>query len=150
MHNRKLAHVVECLQDLDGEALGKSHGKALKIIVFDELVQVDAQHLKDYAHMTSERKVVFYSHNVLCVFVVLVAQVLKYLYFNLALFVQFLPVFKHLDSHCLVRLVVETFYHHAERSSTQFLLHFVTKVYMVFRFVQVVCFIIIKPKVINT
>ena len=46
MHDGELLHVVEGLEDLDGEAFCERHRKALEVVVLDELVEVHTQHLE--------------------------------------------------------------------------------------------------------
>lgn len=86
MHNGKLVHVVKGLKDLKTEALGEGNGEALEVIILDELVQVDAEHLEHNEHMTSEHKVVLDTNNVLGVIVITISQGLQNFDFNFALF----------------------------------------------------------------
>jgi hypothetical protein len=46
VHYLVLEKVLKGDKDLEGEALGECDGKALEVVVLNELVQVDAQHLK--------------------------------------------------------------------------------------------------------
>ena len=99
--------------------------------------------------MAPESKVVFDPYDIFGVFMVLVTKVFKDLYFDLALFVQLLPVLQHLNCDSLVRLVVKALNDDSKRSSAQLLLDFVPEVDMVFRLVQVICLIVVKPKVVD-
>ena len=74
MHDGKGIHIIQSLNDLNGKALGKGHGKALEVIVLDELIQVNAQHFERDAHVASEREAVFDAHNVFGVVAVIVSK----------------------------------------------------------------------------
>ena len=74
MDDWKLEHVVQGLQDLNWESFGQSDWEALEIIVFNELVQIDAEHFESDTHMTSESKVFSYPYNIFCVLMILVTE----------------------------------------------------------------------------
>ncbi len=48
MHNVVLLHKEESNENLYGESLDQIQGKALEIVHFYELIEIDAQHLKSY------------------------------------------------------------------------------------------------------
>ena len=74
MNYWKWAHIVQCFQDLDRKSFSQSHWKALEIIIFNELIQVYAQHLKTYANMASEGELIFDAHNIFAIFMIIISQ----------------------------------------------------------------------------
>lgn len=78
-----------------------------------------------------------------------VTQRLQDLDLDLALLMQFLPVLQDLHCHCLAQLMVEAAYHHAESTLSQFLLHFVTIVYLLFRLIEVVSLVVVEAMVVD-
>lgn len=149
MYDRKLVHEVKGLQDLDRESLGESHRKALEIIVFHELIKVDAQHFKTHADVVSESKFVFDTHNVLAIFVVIISESLQDFNLDLSLLMEFLPVFQNLYTNVLLIFVVKTSQNDTESTPSKLLLDFISVLNLVLGFIKKISLLIIKAVIIN-
>ena len=147
MHDRELVHVVQSFKDLDREALGERHREALEIIILDELVQVDTQHLEDDAHMASEREAVLDPHYVLAVVHVAIPQGLEDLDLDLSLLMELLPVLQDFEGYMLFSLVVIAAENHSECASSQLLENFISVQDLVLGFIKEVSLIIVKSMV---
>ena len=142
MHDRELIHVVEGLQDLETEPLRQGHRESLEVVVPDELVEIDRQHLEQNADMGSKRELSLDSNDVLHVIRVLVFQSLENLDFNFSLLVKLFPIFEDFDSYLLFGFVIETLQNDTEGSSAQFLLDFIPISNVVLSFVDEVSLVI--------
>lgn len=58
---------------MNTKPLRQGHRKTLEIVILDELVEIDGQHLERDEYMASEREVVFYANDILAVLTVLVS-----------------------------------------------------------------------------
>ena len=58
---------------MNTKPLGQGHRKTLEIVILDELVEIDGQHLERDEYVASEREVVFYANDILAVLTVLVS-----------------------------------------------------------------------------
>lgn len=147
MHDGELKHIVESFENLDGEPFGQCHWEPLEIIVLNELVQVDAKHLKAYEYMTSECERVFYPYDVLRILVILVPKRLQNLYLNLTLFMQFLPVFQYLQGNYLFALMVKAPDNDTEGSFAKFLLNLIPVINLFLCFIQIVSLVVVESVV---
>ena len=149
VHDRELVHVVQSLQDLDAKPLGQGHREALEVVVLDELVQVDGQHLKRDEHVTPEGEVVFDPDDVLAVLSVMVPQSLQDSNLDFTLLMELLPVLENLKGDSLLVLVVVAPHHDSKSASTQLLLHFVSVVYLVLSLVKVVSLVVVEAVIVD-
>jgi hypothetical protein len=143
-----LKHVVQGLQDLNTKSLGQGYGKSLEIVVFNELIQIDAQHFKSDANMRPESIVVPNSHNVLAVFMVLISKCLQDFDLNFSLLMEFFPVFQNLDGHMLFSLVIKASQNDTKGSPSQLFLDFISVLQLVLGFIKIIRLIIVKSMVI--
>ena len=79
----------------------------MKVVIFDELIEVDTKHLKANANMRSEGKFGTYSHDILAVLMVSVSEGLQYFYLDLSLLMELLPVLKDLYGHVFLSLMIK-------------------------------------------
>jgi hypothetical protein len=69
-----LEDVLEGYKDLDRESLSECDREALEIIIFDELIKVDAKHLERYENMISESETVPNGHNIPLLLRIIISQ----------------------------------------------------------------------------
>jgi hypothetical protein len=67
--------IFECLQYLDGESPDQANGDSLEVVVFDELVQVNAQQLKPNDQVLSEYRVVLHSDDIVHIIWIILLQI---------------------------------------------------------------------------
>lgn len=147
VHDGEGLHVVQCLQDLDGESLRQGHRKALEIVVLNELVQIDTQHFESNTHMTSKSKVFLNSDNIFAVIVVCISECFQYFDLNFTLFMKFFPILQDLDGHMLLFFVIKASEYYTKSTPTQLLLNLISILKLILGFVEEVRLIIIKPMI---
>ena len=81
----------------------------MKIIVFDELVQVHAETLKSNQEVLSKQHIVLDPDDVVGIILVVVVEVLQQLEFDSGLVLKLLLVPDYLNRYFLLCLVVEAF-----------------------------------------
>jgi hypothetical protein len=82
----------------------KLQRKALKLVLFDEFVEIDAEQLKSDAHMTSKHKVVIHVDQVKGIVFILLSQMLKNANLFLGLAVKPLLIPYHLECNMLKKI----------------------------------------------
>lgn len=149
MHDRELVHVLQGLEDLDAESFSQRHRESLKVVVLDELVEINAQHFKTDEYVAAEGEVVLDADDVLRILPVRVSQRFEDADLDLALFVELLPVLQDLQSDGLLLLVVVATDDDTERSTAQLLLDLITEVDMVLGIVQIVGLVVVEAVVVH-
>lgn len=87
----------------------------MKIIHFDEIVQVDGQHFKDNDQMLSKHKLINLAHNVLFIVGIIYVQSLNEFCLDEALLVQSFFITQYFECNVLFGLVIDALQHDAER-----------------------------------
>ena len=120
----------------------------MEVVVFDKLVQVDAQHFEANADMAPESEAFPRPDDVLAVLMIIISESLQDFNLNLTLLVEFLPVFKDLDRHMFLCLVIEAPENHTKCSSSQLLLDLIPICNLVLGIIEVVGLIIVEPVIV--
>ena len=107
----------------------------MKIVVFDELIEVNAEHFEADEDVGAESEGIFYSYDVLHVVVVIVTKSFQYFNFDLALLMKFLPILKNFQCHHFLILVVVAADDDAESTLAELLLNFISVINLLFSFV---------------
>lgn len=63
MYDPELAEESKREKELNGDTADEAEGESLELVVLDELVQVDAEHLKRDAHVVAEVEVIVHRHD---------------------------------------------------------------------------------------
>ena len=79
-------HVVQRLAYLDCEPLGQSYREALEIVILDKLIQVNTKYFENDAYMAPKSEFLFYSYNILWIFMIIIPKGLQNFNFDFALF----------------------------------------------------------------
>jgi hypothetical protein len=114
----------EGLKDLDGKSTDQTLRYSLKVIVFDEFVEVDTEALKGYQEMFAENHEVLDADNIVLVVFVVHVKVFQSLELNACLVLELLLIPYYFDCNFLLSLVVQTFYCLPETALAQELKHF--------------------------
>ena len=108
---------------MNSKASDERQRDSLEVIVLDEFVEVDRKELEGDDQVGSENAMVKDLDDVICVFRILLLEVLQYLELYPCLVLVSLLILDDLDSNHLFGLVVETFEGLAEAAFPQEVLH---------------------------
>lgn len=149
MNNLVIFLELQRLENLDSKPPDQALRHALKVVVFDELVQVDAQAFKGYHQVLSEQDIVFHSDDIVLVVLVMEVQVLQDFEFDASLVLKLLLVPDEFDRHCLLRLVIQTLDGLAKASLSEELQDFISVAEMVLEHHLVIPLCVIEPVVVD-
>ena len=121
----------------------------MKIVVFDELIEINAEHFEADKNMRAECERILYSYDVFDIVVIVVSKGFQYFNFDLTLFMQLLPILKNFQSHYFFVLVVIAANHNAEGTLSKLLLDLISVVDLFFSLVKVVGLVVVKAVVVN-
>ena len=76
MNDLVIFDVFQTLQDLNGKSADQTQTYSLEVVVFDELIQVDAEEFKRDAKMLSENHIILHADDVMRIFRVVLFQML--------------------------------------------------------------------------
>ena len=122
--------------------------ESLKLVLLDQLVQVDAEQLECDAHVAPEHEVIKHVDQVERVILVLLPQVLQDPDFLLSLPVKPFLVPDHFESDVLVGLVIVGLDHLAEASLAYHLEHLVPVGQVIVRYVRVGALVVVVTAVV--
>jgi len=120
---------------------------SLKVILLDELVQIDAQQFKDNDKVFSKDEVVQNSDDVILVLFVIQVEQLEYLQLHARLVLELLLITHKFERNQLVSLMVETLERLAKAATAQRFEHLVSVVNVVFHLSFVVTLVVVESVV---
>ena len=143
MHDPMVSLEFQSLQNLDREAAVDALGHALKIIILNKFIQIDAQALECYQKVLSEDHEVVYPNDVVLIVLVVDVQVLQRLELDSSLVLELLLVPYDLDGHQVLCLVIQAFDCLAETTLPKELEDFVSVAEVVFKDDLVVALLVV-------
>jgi hypothetical protein len=120
---------------------------SLKVILLDELVQIDAEQFKDNYKVFSKDEVVQNSDDVVLVLFVIQVEQLEYLQLHARLVLELLLITHKFEGNQLVSLMVETLKRLAKAATSQRFEHLVSVVNVVFHLSFVVTLVVVEAVV---
>ena len=105
---------LERIEELNGKSSHKAERQALKVVEFQELVQVDAHQLKRNAQVLSKDHKVFHVDDIHGIVWIILFKILQNFEFDTSLIVILLLVLDDFDSHIVLCLVIVTLDRNAE------------------------------------